>query len=102
VPDETLVAKDFAARYRAGFALDADVHAALAYENLLLLAEAMSRTKDQLTLSRVREELAQMRDFSGLMGPVSFTTERQLRRPAFVVRIEGGNAKLVKRYNPEP
>jgi ABC-type branched-subunit amino acid transport system substrate-binding protein len=93
-------AKDFAARYKTAFGEDADVHAALAYENLKLLYEAMCRTKSTLTDKLIREELDKAKDFSGLTGALSFTKDRQLLRPAFVVRLEGGSVKTVKRFDP--
>jgi branched-chain amino acid transport system substrate-binding protein len=93
-------AKDFAARYKTAFGEDADVHAALAYENLKLLYEAMCRTKSTLTDKLIREELDKAKDFNGLTGALSFTKDRQLLRPAFVVRLEGGSVKTVKRYEP--
>ena len=42
-------ALDFAKRYREAFHEEADVHAALAYEGIKLLNEAMIRGKDSLT-----------------------------------------------------
>jgi branched-chain amino acid transport system substrate-binding protein len=94
-------AQDFAKRYKDAFKEEADVHAALAYEGLKLLNEAMIRAKDTLTLPRIREELIRLKDHNGLAGPLSFTPERQVRRPAFVVRFDGSTVKTVKRYNPD-
>jgi ABC-type branched-subunit amino acid transport system substrate-binding protein len=98
---DTSRAKEFRARFKSAFQEEADVHAALAYENLRLLYEAMVRTKDSLSVQRIREELGQTKDYAGLTGPLSFTPERQLRRQAFVVRWEAGAAKTVKRYEPD-
>jgi branched-chain amino acid transport system substrate-binding protein len=92
---------DFAARFRKAFSEDPDVHAALAYEGMKLLSEAMLRVKDNLTMPRLREELAKLGEVNGLAGPLSFTAERQLRRTAFVIRIDDGGAKCAMRYGPE-
>jgi hypothetical protein len=37
----------------------------------------------------------------GLAGLLSFTAERQLRRAAFVIRIDDGGTHTMKRYPPE-
>jgi branched-chain amino acid transport system substrate-binding protein len=93
-------AKEFVKKYREHFSDEPDVHAALAYDNARLLFRAVRETKDDLTAARLREKLAELKDFPGLTGPLTFA-ERQLRRPAFVVRVENGQAKTEKRYAPE-
>jgi branched-chain amino acid transport system substrate-binding protein len=94
-------AQEFAKKYREAFSEEADVHAALAYDDARLLFEALRRTQDNLTGVRLRDELAKPKDFAGLTGPLSFGEDRQLRRPAFVVRVENGQAKTEKRYGPD-
>jgi branched-chain amino acid transport system substrate-binding protein len=100
--DDVPRARDFAARYKTAFSEDADVHAALAYEDVKLLYDALCRSKDTLTDKRIREELGKIKDFPGLAGALSFTKERQLSRPAFVVRWDGSTVKTMKRYDPDP
>jgi branched-chain amino acid transport system substrate-binding protein len=95
-------AQEFAKKYRETFGQSPDVHAALAYDNARLLFEALRRTKDDLTGARLRDELAGLKGFAGLTGPLSFGEDRQLRRPAFVLRVENGQVKTEKRYGPEP
>ncbi len=92
---------EFAKRYREAFHEEADVHAAVAYEGIKLLYEAMVRGKDALTQLRVRDELKKLKDVNGLTGPLSFTEQRQLRRPAFVMRLDDGGTKIAKRCGPE-
>ena len=94
-------AVEFAKRYKAAFSEEADVHAALAYDAMKLLHEATVRSKDSLTLPGIREELVKLKDLPGLSGPLSFTAERQLLRPAFVVRLDEAGVKTVKRYPAE-
>jgi branched-chain amino acid transport system substrate-binding protein len=94
-------AQEFAKKFREAFQEEADVHAALAYDNARLVFEAIKQTKDNLTGAELRDKLAGLKDFAGLTGPLSFGEDRQLRRPAFVVRVEGGQAKTEKRYGPD-
>jgi branched-chain amino acid transport system substrate-binding protein len=91
-------AADFAKRYKKEFSEDADVHAALAYEGMKLLYEAICQSKDSLTVQRIKEELAKLKDYAGLTGALSFAEDRQLRRPAFVVHLTAGAMKTAKRY----
>jgi len=92
---------DFAKRYKAAFGEEPDVHAALAFDDMNLLHEAAVRSKESLTLQGIRDELVKLKDFPGLSGPLSFTPERQLQRPAFVVRQDESGSKTVKRLAPE-
>jgi branched-chain amino acid transport system substrate-binding protein len=94
-------ALEFAKRFKATFGDEADVHAALAYDDARLLFEAIRQTKDELTGPRLRDELAKLKDFPGLTGPLTFGEDRRLRRPAFVVRLQDGRAVTVKRYGPD-
>ena len=61
----------------------------------------MREAQDNLTGARLRDELAKLKDFPGLTGPLTFGEDRQLRRPAFVVRVENGQVKTEKRYAAE-
>jgi branched-chain amino acid transport system substrate-binding protein len=94
-------AVEFAQRYKKEFSEEADVHAALAYEGMKLLHEAFVQSKESLTLPRVKEELVKLKDYAGLTGALTFAEDRQLRRPAFVVRLTGGTVKTAKRYPAE-
>ncbi len=94
-------AQAFAEKYRKEFGEAADVHAALAYDDARMLFTALRQSKDNPSQARPREELAKLKDFAGVTGPLSFGKDRVIRRPAFVVRVENGQAATVKRYAPE-
>jgi branched-chain amino acid transport system substrate-binding protein len=94
-------AQEFVKKFREHFSEEPDVHAALAYDNARLLFKAVLETQDNLTGAQLREKLAALKDFPGLTGPLTFDEDRQLRRPAFVVRVENGQAKTEKRYAAE-
>ena len=72
---------------------------ALAYDDARILFEAMRQAKSA-DGAKVRDALAAVR-FEGLTGPVSFAKDHTALRPLFVVRLKGGNAEVVKRYDPE-
>lgn len=93
--------EEFVKQYREAFGEVPGVQAALAYEGARLLFEAIRRTKDNVTPDRVREELAQIKDFAGLAGPLSVGADGTFRRAAFVVRLADGRAHVARRYGPE-
>jgi branched-chain amino acid transport system substrate-binding protein len=98
---DTPRAQEFVKKYRETFSEDADVYAALAYDNARLLFEALRRAGAALSGAKLVEELAGLKDFPGLTGSVSFGEDRRLRRPAFVVGLEKRQAKTLKRYAAE-
>jgi branched-chain amino acid transport system substrate-binding protein len=101
VESDTPRAADFVKRYKAAFSEEPDAHAALAYESIKLLYEALCQAKDSLTVARIREELVKLKDHPGLTGALTLGEDRQVHRPAFVVHVAGGAAKAVKRYPAE-
>jgi branched-chain amino acid transport system substrate-binding protein len=98
---DTPKAQEFVKKYCEHFAEEPDVHAALAYDNARLLIKAVRDSQGNLTSAQLREKLAGLKDFPGLTGPLTFDEDRQLRRPAFVVRVENGQARTEKRYAAE-
>lgn len=91
-------AQEFVKKYRETFSEEPGIHAALAYDNARLLFEATRRTEDNPTVNRLREKLAELKDYPGLTGALSFDKDRQLLRPAYVVRVENGLTKVQMRY----
>jgi branched-chain amino acid transport system substrate-binding protein len=89
---------DFVRRYREAFKEEPDVHAALAYDAVRILVEALQRSQKPAT-EGLAEELRQTKDFAGLTGPLSFGSDQQIRRPVFVGRVIGGKFEGVKRYD---
>jgi len=99
---ETPQAKAFLEQYRKAFSEDPDVQAALAYDGARLLFEALRQADNNYGSGQLREKLAGIKGFPGLTGPLAFGPDQQLRRPALVVRLEKGQAKIVKRFDAEP
>ncbi len=72
---------------RAGFTLN--VHSACAYDALNMVAEAM-RNSDVLSRESVRDELAGMKGFEGVTGPIEFQPAGDIVRKYLIVGIEDG------------
>ena len=97
-------AKEFVANYRQAFSEDPDIHAALAYDGARLLFEAIAQCPAGLSMEGISKETAKqlmkLKDFAGLTGPLSFDSEHQLLRPAFVVQVEKNGLKNIRRFPP--
>ncbi|MCI0684910.1 MAG: ABC transporter substrate-binding protein [Gemmataceae bacterium] len=98
-------ALEFAKKFRTAAGTDPDVHAALAYDNVRLFAEALKKcdlsAPDKLR-EELRAELLKLQDFPGLTGPLSFGRDQHLRRIAFVATVDSPlRAPIaVKSFNP--
>jgi branched-chain amino acid transport system substrate-binding protein len=100
----------FARKYQEKFGEPADTAAALAYDGLRALVEALRRAADPspekiglalgkvVALSKVDAETP----LPGLTGPYTFSRSHAARRPLFVVQIEDGQLRRPKRYDPQP
>ncbi len=95
----TPAGQEVARKYHERFGQDLDVHAALAYDDARILFEALRPTKGNGGAA-LRKELLGLDNFDSLTGPLAFTAERAARRPVFVLRLEGGKAKLARRFDP--
>jgi branched-chain amino acid transport system substrate-binding protein len=98
--DETPANQAFVQKYQEQFQGPPDVNAALAYDGVRLLGEAI-RKAGTTNAAKLREVLPQLEGFESVTGSLSFGKDRHACRPLFVVQIETGQAKLRKRYGPD-
>jgi branched-chain amino acid transport system substrate-binding protein len=94
--------EDFVKRYRDRFQEDPDIHAALAYDGIRVLFEAMRRAKS-FQPTNLRKELAnsEANPFESLSGPMKFDKNHAARRPLYVVQIENGQLRRPILYPAE-
>lgn len=88
----------FMKAYQEAFQIEADVHAAVAYDGFRMLVEAMKQAGTQLTPDQVREKLLTIKDFEGLTGPLTVTPDRQVRRTLYGVRWQGGALQVIRAF----
>ena len=95
--------QSFAKKYQERFHETADTAAALSYDGLRVLLEALRRAKDA-SAEKVRAELARgdSAPMESVTGAFSFSAGHVARRPLFVVQIEDGQLVRPKRYDPDP
>lgn len=89
----------FVKAFKAKYNEDADVMAALAYDAVYLMAEAIKNTKE-VTSENIRNELAKIKDFHGVTGKMSMDENRDAVKSAVVVRVEGPEYKFVTSVSP--
>jgi branched-chain amino acid transport system substrate-binding protein len=97
----TPAGQELARKYRDRFGQDLDPVAGLAYDAARILFEGMRNKESATGAKQVRAALAGLENFDSLTGPLSMTKEHTARRAVFVVRLEEGTAKLVRRSEPE-
>lgn len=89
-------AKTFTMNYKKSFDQDPDAYAALAYDGMKLMADAINRagSTDQAAIIKA---LSDTDNFNGIAGDVSFTDKNTLAKSNFVVLIaKGGKWGLSK------
>ena len=70
--------------------------AALGYEALMMVAEALQKTKS-MRPTHIRDSLSGIRDFKGVTGAVSFTDKREAKKHAYILKVEKEGEKI--RFN---
>lgn len=85
--------KAFVAKYQKAYGKKPDQFAAQAYDALYIMAEALKKAgkADRATL---RDTLAGVRDFNGVLGKFSFDAERDVEMEPNVLIIKGGKFQL--------
>lgn len=90
---------NFVKAFKAKYNEDADVMAALAYDAVYLMAEAIKNTKE-ITSENIRNELAKIKDFHGVTGQMSMDENRNAVKSAVVVQVQGTAYKFITSVNP--
>lgn len=99
--DPTPEARKFASAYRARYGNPPDAHAALGYDAVRLLADAMSRAGSDAG-PKLRSALGQTANFGGVTGAITLTPERNATRPAVIFKLQDGKAFPVYREESRP
>lgn len=99
VENPSPVTQEFIKRYRERFKEDPDSIAPLAYDAVLMLADALTRagTTDG---PKLREALAATSQLAGVSGTLTVDAQRNPRKPAFVVGFKDGAYRLVRAVEP--
>ncbi len=82
-------AKTFTENYKKTFKQDPDAYAALAYDGMKLMADAITRA-GSTDKKAIMKALTETKDFKGIAGAISFTEENTLAKSNFVTLVAKG------------
>ncbi len=91
-PSDTV--QNFVSVYKKLYNLEPDAFAALGFDSVYLLADALKRANSS-EKSKVRDSLAETKNFNGVTGKFSFDENRNARKPVYMLKV--GNGRFV--YN---
>lgn len=99
--DPSATIQQFVHTYRQRYGnLTPDAHAALAYDALNFLAEAIERAGSTEGV-KLRESLAATQNFAGVTGIISMDRDRNAVKPAVVLKLEDGRYIYQETIQPE-
>ncbi len=97
--DPSPAVRQFVALYRKKFGVEPDSIAALSYDAVELLADAIRRA-GSTEGKRVRDALADTKDLSGVSGKITMDADRNPIKPAVVLKVEKGRFRFVTSVAP--
>ena len=92
-------AKPFSEAYRARFQAAPPALAALTYDTVWLLADALRRGGSS-TSTALRDALAETKDFAGVTGTIAFDQDRNPKKPGIILRIQDGKFSYLEIVEP--
>ncbi len=97
--DTNAVVQAFVKKFQAKYNQTPDAMAALGYDSLMILADAMKRagTTDG---DKVRDALAATKDFPGITGNITIDAERNASKPAVILEIKNGKYHYLQTIAP--
>lgn len=97
--DPDPLVKNFIEKFKARYHEVPDAMAVLGYDAARILADAIRRAGSQEG-AKIRDKLAQTKDFKGVSGNITIDERRNARKAAVVLKIENGQVKFFKRVEP--
>jgi branched-chain amino acid transport system substrate-binding protein len=99
--DPNPLVQSFTKRYKERFGQAPGAMAAVGYDALIVLADAIDRCKDPRDRKQLAEAIAATKGVKGVTGEISLDNpERTPKKPLVVVKVDGG-FKFVKAVAPE-
>ncbi|MGZ7079038.1 MAG: ABC transporter substrate-binding protein [Thermoanaerobaculia bacterium] len=89
----------FVAEIRRRTGHDPEANAALGYDALRILVDAITRV-GALDRPRIRDQIASTRNFQGVSGVISMGPDRDPIKPVAMIKIDGGKTQFVTWVQP--
>ncbi len=96
VDDPAPAVRRFVRGYHSRYGAEPDSIAALSYDALRLLADAIARA-GSTEAKRVRDALAETKDFEGVTGTITMDADRNPIKPAVVLEVDRGRFRFAAR-----
>ncbi len=101
VDDPSPAIETFVHEYRLRYGnLAPDAHAALGYDAMRVLVEAITRAQTTSSAD-LRNALAQTKDFRGVTGVISINSDRNAVKPAVVLKLQDASSIYQETIQPE-
>lgn len=91
--------QDFVKKYTAKYNTPPDGMAPLGYDAMMILASAM-KTANSTEGAKVRDALAQVKDYEAVTGKISIDDKRNATKSAVVLQVKGKEAEFVASVAP--
>jgi branched-chain amino acid transport system substrate-binding protein len=91
--------KQFVADYQKEFGATPDAMAALGYDSVLALVDAIKRA-NSTDGPKIRDALATLKDLDGVTGKTTLDADRNAQKPAVIIGIKGGKFVYKETVNP--
>jgi branched-chain amino acid transport system substrate-binding protein len=89
----------FVSDYKARFGEAPDSLGANAYDSAKIVVDAIKRAGSTDPV-KLRDALAQTKDFPGLAGPITIDENRNAVKPAVILKVNNGKLEFVERVTP--
>jgi branched-chain amino acid transport system substrate-binding protein len=91
--------KQFVADYQKEFGAVPDAMAALGYDSVLALVDAIKRA-NSTDGAKIRDALATLKDLDGVTGMTTLDADRNAQKPAVIIEIKDGKFVYKETVNP--
>jgi len=91
--------KEFVGAYQKRFGAVPDAMAALGYDSVLALEDAIKRA-GSTDSTKIRDALAATKDLDGVTGKTTLDANRNAQKPAVIIEIKGGKFVFKETVNP--
>ncbi len=99
--DPSPAARKFTSDYKKRYGNQPDAVAALAYDAMQLIADALKRAGTSEP-AKLRDAIAQTANFNGITGGMTINAERRLNKPALIFKLQDGKAYPIYKEESQP
>lgn len=99
--DKSPVVQNFVTAYKAKYNEEPNSIAALSYDGIKVLADAMVRANSAQP-TKIKEALAQTKQFPGVTGLITIDANRNANKSAVILQIKNNKIQYLETVQPDP